>query len=147
MKSILRPAANLCSSIWSFKLSELFMPVLNQERGQRCWHFDCAGCYREQVVYASILERKMSYKQLKQKNIRAFCWKVPRINCRSTLKVQMLTARAMRALPHCCYNVTTHHDSFTLMPLDSVISASNFSGINIEKRHKSVSCLFKTFFT
>ena len=45
-KWILRPTANLCWSIWPFKLSELCRPVSNQERGQRCWHFDCAGYSR-----------------------------------------------------------------------------------------------------
>jgi len=39
----------------------------NQERGQRCWEFDCAWSSRQEVAFASALERKMSHKQLKQK--------------------------------------------------------------------------------
>jgi len=50
-----RPAANLCWSIWLFNFSDLCRPVLNQESGQRCWHFDCAGSSRWQVAFASVL--------------------------------------------------------------------------------------------
>ena len=35
-----------------------------------------AGSSRQQVAFASALERKLSHKQLKQKNISAFRWKV-----------------------------------------------------------------------
>jgi len=42
--------------------------------------------------------------------------------------------------------IYTSHHSFLVMPLGSFILRSTALGLNIEKRHKLVSCLFKTFF-
>jgi len=51
---------------------DYYRNMLDQEKGQRCWRFDCAGSSWRQVEFDSVLVRKMSHKQFKQKLLVVF---------------------------------------------------------------------------